>query len=76
MAYSAFTTIAKARETFNLTVEEMTHLFTDIEPIAPSDYLKMTLTEAVSPRSLAALLGEDALPGNALPHLSGPGFGG
>ncbi len=45
MAYSEFTTIAKARETFNLTVEEMTHLFTDIEPIAPSDYLKMTLDE-------------------------------
>ncbi|MGK7901912.1 MAG: hypothetical protein AB4352_10945 [Hormoscilla sp.] len=45
MAYSEFTTIAKARETFNLMVEEKIHLFTEIEPIAPSDYLKITLDE-------------------------------
>lgn len=45
MAYSDFTTISKVRTTFNLTINETNHLFTDITPIEPSDYLKITLNE-------------------------------
>ena len=47
MAYSDFTTITKVRSAFNLTVDEKTVVFADIEPIAPSDYLKTTLTEYI-----------------------------
>lgn len=47
MAYSEFTTITKVRTAFNLTVNEKTVLFADVESIEPSDYLKTTLTEYV-----------------------------
>jgi hypothetical protein len=47
MAYSDFTTISKVRSAFNLTVNEKTVLFADVEAIAPSDYLKTTLTEYI-----------------------------
>ncbi|MEG4801057.1 hypothetical protein QUB63_21125 [Microcoleus sp. ARI1-B5] len=47
MAYSDFTTISKVRSAFNLTVDEKTVLFADVEAIAPSDYLKTTLTEYI-----------------------------
>ncbi len=47
MAYSDFTTISKVRSAFNLTVDEKTVLFADVDAIAPSDYLKTTLTEYI-----------------------------
>ena len=47
MSYTEFTTITKVRTAFNLTVNEKTILFADVEPIEPSDYLKTTLTEYV-----------------------------
>ena len=47
MSYSEFTTIAKVRAVFNLTVNEKTFLFADVESIAPSDYLKTTLAEYI-----------------------------
>ena len=47
MAYRDFTTISKVRSAFNLTVDEKTVLFADVEPIALSDYLKTTLTEYI-----------------------------
>ena len=47
MSYSEFTTIAKVRTAFNLTINEKTVLFADVEPIEPSDYLKTTLTEYI-----------------------------
>ncbi|MEG4811955.1 hypothetical protein QUA82_27135 [Microcoleus sp. F8-D3] len=47
MAYSDFTTISKVRSAFNLTVDEKTVLFADVEAIVPSDYLKTTLTEYI-----------------------------
>ena len=47
MSYSEFTTIAKVRTAFNLTINEKTVLFADVESIAPSDYLKTTLTEYI-----------------------------
>ena len=49
MSYSEFTTIAKVRTAFNLTINEKTVLFADVEPIEPSDYLKTTLTEYIPP---------------------------
>jgi hypothetical protein len=48
MAYSDFTTIAKVRESFDLTVEEPLNLFADIPEILPSSYLQTTLNENVS----------------------------
>ena len=45
MAYSDFTTLSKVRTTFNLTIDETTLLFPNINPIEPSDYLKTTLYE-------------------------------
>lgn len=45
MAYSDFTTISKVRTTFDLTIDETSHLFTDVTGIEPSDYLKTTLNE-------------------------------
>lgn len=47
MAYSDFTTIAKVRESFNLTVEEALNLFADIPEVLPSSYLQTTLNENV-----------------------------
>jgi len=47
MAYSDFTTISKVRSAFNLTVDEKTVLFADVDAIALSDYLKTTLTEYI-----------------------------
>lgn len=47
MAYSDFTTISKVRSAFNLTVDQKTVLFADVDAIAPSDYLKTTLTEYI-----------------------------
>ncbi len=48
MAYSDFTTLAKVRESFNLTVEEPLNLFADIPEVLPSSYLQTTLNENVS----------------------------
>ena len=48
MAYSDFTTLAKVREAFNLTVEEPLDLFGDIPEVQPSAYLQTTLTENLS----------------------------
>ncbi len=48
MAYSDFTTLAKVRESFNLTVEEPLDLFADIPEVLPSSYLQTTLNENVS----------------------------
>jgi len=47
MSYSDFTTITKVRAAFNLTVNEKTVVFADVESIAPSDYLKTTLAEYI-----------------------------
>ncbi len=47
MSYSEFTTITKVRAAFNLTVNEKTVLFADVESIVPSDYLKTTLAEYI-----------------------------
>ena len=47
MSYSEFTTITKVRLAFNLTVNEKTVLFADVESISPSDYLKKTLAEYI-----------------------------
>jgi len=48
VAYSDFTTLAKVRESFNLTVEEPLDLFGDIPEVQPSSYLQTTLTENLS----------------------------
>lgn len=48
MAYSDFITIAKVRESFNLTVEEALNLFADILEVLPSSYLQTTLNKNVS----------------------------
>lgn len=47
MFYSDFTTLTKIRESFNITVNEITDLFAEIQSIEPSDYLKITLAEFV-----------------------------
>ncbi len=47
MAYNDFTTISKVRSAFSLTVDEKTVLFADVDAIAPSDYLKITLAEYI-----------------------------
>ncbi len=45
MAYSDFKTLLKVTTAFDLTVDEAQHLFTDVEPIEPSNYLERTLDE-------------------------------
>jgi len=45
MAYSDFKTLLKVTTTFELTVDDTQHLFTELEPIEPSDYLQRTLNE-------------------------------
>ncbi len=45
MAYSDFKTLSKVITTFELSVDETCHLFTEIAPIIPSDYLQRTLDE-------------------------------
>ncbi len=45
MAYSDFKTLSKVITTFELSVDETCHLFTEIDPIIPSDYLQRTLDE-------------------------------
>ncbi|NET56153.1 MAG: hypothetical protein F6K47_08250 [Symploca sp. SIO2E6] len=47
MAYSDFKTLLKVTTTFELTLEEKQHLFTELEPREPSDYLQRTLNEYV-----------------------------
>ncbi len=44
MAYSNFS-LSKVKADFNLTINERTDLFSQVPPIAPSDYLKLTLKE-------------------------------
>jgi hypothetical protein len=44
MAYSNFT-LAKAKETFGLTLEERRNLFAAIAPVHPSDLLRQVLEE-------------------------------
>ena len=44
MAYSNFS-LSKVKSDFNLTVNETTDLFSQVPPIAPSDYLTITLKE-------------------------------
>ena len=46
MAYSNFT-LAKAKEDFNLTVDETQNLFADVAAVNPSDILKVTLAEYI-----------------------------
>ncbi len=45
MAYSDFKTLSKVKTTFDLSIDETSHLFTEIEPMVPSDYLQKTLNE-------------------------------
>ena len=45
MAYSDFKTLSKVTTAFELAVDDTQHLFTELEPIEPSDYLKRTLDE-------------------------------
>lgn len=47
MAYSDFTTITKVRKAFDLSFIESQELFTKIDSIEPSEYLKLTLKEYV-----------------------------
>ncbi len=47
MAYSDFTTITKVRKAFDLSFIETQELFTKIDSIKPSEYLKITLKEYV-----------------------------
>lgn len=46
MAYSDFT-LAKVRETFDLTFEETHNLFIEIEGVQPSELLTLTLNEYI-----------------------------
>ncbi len=46
MAYSDFT-LAKVQKSFNLTLDETRNLFTDIQPIAPSETLKTLLIDYI-----------------------------
>ncbi|MDF5716810.1 MAG: hypothetical protein PUP93_23810 [Rhizonema sp. NSF051] len=46
MAYSDFN-LAKVQKSFNLTLDETRNLFTDIEPIAPSETLKALLIDYI-----------------------------
>lgn len=45
MSYSDFKTLTSVRTSFNLTLDETQHLFQNIAPIEPSNYLKTTLEE-------------------------------
>ncbi|NER24711.1 MAG: hypothetical protein F6J96_29215 [Symploca sp. SIO1C2] len=45
MAYSDFKTLLKVTTAFDLIVDDTQHLFNELEPIEPSDYLKRTLNE-------------------------------
>lgn len=45
MAYSDFKTLAKIQEKFDLTIQENSHIFKEIKPIKPSEYLTKTLEE-------------------------------
>jgi hypothetical protein len=47
MPYSQFTTIAKAKQAFELTVQEGERFIPAIEPIAPSDILSGTLKDSL-----------------------------
>ncbi len=47
MPYSQFTTIRKAKEAFNLTVQEGDRFFPSLSPIAPSGLLSETLAETL-----------------------------
>lgn len=47
MPYSQFTTIAKARKAFNLTVQEGDRFLPDLAPIPPSDILSGTLRDSL-----------------------------
>jgi hypothetical protein len=44
MAYSNFS-LSKVKADFNLTINETTDLFSQVPPVPPSDYLKLTLRE-------------------------------
>ena len=44
MAYSNFS-LSNVKADFNLTINETTDLFSQVRPVAPSDYLKLTLKE-------------------------------
>lgn len=46
MAYSDFT-LAKAKATFGLTLEEGRNLFAEISPISPSDRLEAILADYI-----------------------------
>lgn len=45
MSYSEFTTLDKVKRAFNLIIEEDHNLFTEVEGLVLSDYLKQTLKE-------------------------------
>ncbi len=47
MSYSDFKTIEQATSSLGLTVEDISHLFSDIKPIEPSQRLKETLDESI-----------------------------
>jgi len=55
MTYSNFT-LAKVKEDFGLTVEEIQNLFADIEAVKPSEILTVTLQEYIS---LATAIGTE-----------------
>ena len=48
MAYSDFTTLSSARTAFKLSVSEPANLFSDVQGVAPSEYLRITLDENVA----------------------------
>ena len=47
MPYSQFTTIAKAKQAFGLTVQEGSRFIPPLNPIAPSDILSGTLKDSL-----------------------------
>ena len=47
MSYSDFTSLTKIREAFNVSIDEVTDLFSTLEPLEPSAYLKQSLHEFV-----------------------------
>jgi hypothetical protein len=47
MSYSEFKTLNQVKSAFNLTIEENQRLFSDINPIKPSNYLQITLDESI-----------------------------
>ena len=48
MAYSDFTTLSSARTAFKLAVSEPANLFSDVQKVAPSEYLRIILDENVA----------------------------